>query len=586
MGTAPDISVLDPRAANQKSGHLDMSPLQSQNLDLPSSLPFSARRGTRSSRPTRPVDSVDAKEMEWTRLLASPSFFLIVLAGFVLIAVLTLGVPQGWSDSEVLSSYPLSMGPFIVLFGLHRIGGAIPLWAVVVALFLHLGALLTVRRTRPDQDSRRIPFSSPVLLLSASLVLVSLFGLVGSSSLGRTSGVSDTTRLRVRVADAPFGAKTQVVEEGALYEVPGPVGPRTILFGVVSRGPFALEQASDGSLRVHLPGSLDESRPRILSVEARRPQVQSASSGLLPFPPPWLGFGCVVFAAVTVVTAIRRALALPGRTPHQVTWSLAAILALLVFNPLAGPGRARTPLEAALGSGEVAWTPLVRTPLDVSAWLSFFPAETVVPAVWWANLLAAITAAFFVIATLSIPEDRSPGRIPRVLAGVVSGATILSGLAWLVHSAGRIPVLASASDLLGVFETEVLPRIPSEIEVLALNVTHPGPYFVPIQWGVAAVLTSGVCAWVFARFARARGGRTGPGPSVVRVVWIGLIGMATLRAAWLSVSADMDGGWPAAWISVLVTALVPIVTRGHPEWPAGGLVTMAAGASMQLAIPL
>ncbi len=530
--------------------------------------------------------------MDWTRLLASQGSYLVCLLALVIVAAFVLDVPQGWSDQEVRSSYPLSVGPFLVLFGLHRAGHSLALWAVVIALALHVGALAVTRRSGSKaavQDGlAAVPRSWWAFGLSVALVLASVAGLVWTGGTQRLARTSDPSRLRVHVTDAPGGPTTQVVEEGATYEVPHADGVRTLLFGVASRGPYALERTREGRLRVHLPGLADESRPSVVGVEARRPAAGPPARG--PFgpivAPRWFGLACAALAAFAVGVLARRGPSLASGEWRTLSWMTAAFLALLVLNPLIGWGRSRTPLAAALGGEDVTWSAVVAGPGDVAAWLALIPAEVVLDGPWWLNLLAGATMLVLVAAVLVGRAGRTfPSGTLRAIAGAGAGLAALAGAAWLAHSLGRIPAVTSGADLLRVFEGDVLPRIPMDIEVLRAEVSSPGPYFAPAIVGLHAAVVAFASAYLLSRTARGRTGRTGPGMTAVRAATWTILAVAVVRSLAAALFEPQGGVLPFALLTVLVAALAPIVARLHPDWPASGLATTLAAGVMLLAMP-
>lgn len=529
--------------------------------------------------------------MDWARLLASRGFYLGCLFGLVIVAALVLDVPQGLSDQEVRSSYPLSVGPFLVLFGLHRAGHSLALWAVIIGLALHAGALVVTRRSGSKaavQGGSAAGPRSRSIVLSVALILASVTGLAWTGGTQRPARAADPSRLRVRVTDAPGGPTTQVVEEGATYEVPHADGARTLLFGVASRGPYALERTREGRLRVHLSGLADESRPSVIGVEARRPAAGPPAGG--PFgpivAPRWFGLACAALAAFAVGVLARRGPSLASGEWRTASWMTASFLALLILNPLAGWGRSRTPLAATFGGEDVVWSAVVAGPGDTAPWLASIPAEIVLPGPWWLNLLAGATTLLLITAVLTSRAGREfPSGTVRAVAGAGAGLAALAGVAWLVHSLGRIPPVASGADLLQVFEGDVLPRIPMDIEVLREEVSSPGPYFVPTIMGLHAAVVAFASAYLLSRTARGRTGRTGPGMTTVRAATWTILAVAVVRSLAAALFEPAGGALPFALLALLVAALAPIVARLHPDWPASSLVTTLAAGVMLLAMP-
>lgn len=528
--------------------------------------------------------------MDWTRWLASRAFFLLCLFGLVLVAALVIDVPQGLSDQEARSAYPLSLGPFLVLFGLHRAGHSLALWAVLVALALHAGALAVTRgpgsKAAVRDGSAVVPRSRSIL--PVALVLAAVAGLAWTGGMERPARIADPSRLRVRVADVPGGPTTQVVEEGATYEVPHADGARILLFGVASRGPYALERTQEGRLRVHLPGLADESLPSVLGVEARRPAVVVPAGGPLgPIKAPrWIGLACAALAAFAVAVLARRGPSLASGEWRTVSWTTASFLALLILNPLVGWGRSRTPLAATVGGEDVAWFASVAGPGDAAPWLASIPAEVVLPGPWWLTLLAGATTLLLIATILS---DRAGRKFPtgamRAVAGAGAGFAALAGVAWLAHSLGRIPAVASGADLLRVFEGDVLPRVPMDLEVLREEVSSPGPYFVPMIVGFHAAVVAFASAYLLSRTARGRTGKTGPGMTTVRAATWTILAVAVVRSLAAALFEVPGGVLPVALLALFVAALAPVAARLHPDWPASGLVTTLAAGVMLLAMP-
>ncbi len=529
--------------------------------------------------------------MDWTRWLASRAFFLACLVGLALVSALVLDTPQGLSDEEVRSSYRLSLGPFLVLFRLHHAGHSLALWGLLVALVLHVGAVMVTNRSAGKTALRgatRVGSRARWTLVPAVvLVLASVAGLVWAGGRERTTPPPDFTRLRVRVADAPGGPMTQIVEEGAAYEVPHPEGMRVLLFGVASRGPYALERTHNRGLRVHLPGLADESRPSVLGVDARRPAAGPADDALFGpgAAPPWFGLACAALAAFATGVLTRRGPSLAPAEWRTVSWMTASFLALLTLDPLVGWGRGRTPLAAA-SREDVVWSAVVHGPGHVAPWLASIPANVVLPGPWWLASLAGATTLLLVAVVLAGRAERTfPSGATRAVAGAGAGFAVLTGVAWLAHALGGIPAAASGADLLRAFEQDVLPRIPTEIEVTRWEVSSPGPYFVPIVVGLHAAIVVFASADLLARTARGRTGRTGPRMTTTRVATWTILALAVVRSVAAALFEPAAGDLPFALLALLVAALAPIASRLHPDWPASGLVTPLAAGVMLLAMP-
>ncbi|NOZ01331.1 MAG: hypothetical protein GXP54_05510, partial [Deltaproteobacteria bacterium] len=267
------------------------------------------------------------------RVFASRRFFFVALAGLVLTAAAALNVQQGLTDHETLATYPLSMGPYIVLFGLNHLGASLFVWFWVLLMLLHAIAAF-MKGERPSGDpvpSRAV--STPL----AVLAVAALAGLLMTGLAKTPPRITDTTRLAVAVSDSPAGALHQIVEEGASYQVPGKDGERTLTFGAVSHGPYALERTAGGALRAHLPIKGSGS---VIGVRSRRPMALSqADHTWLALPAGLdrsLGLLAPFIALAVLITAMRR---WSGSRDHK--WPAAVLLAccvLLAANPFSGPG--------------------------------------------------------------------------------------------------------------------------------------------------------------------------------------------------------------------------------------------------------
>ena len=515
------------------------------------------------------------------RVVASPRFAAAALLGFAALCMAALDVPQGLADREVLLAWSHGIGPFITVLGLNHLGRGLLPWALLAALVAHgLAVVLQNPGARPRLD--RWTLAGGVLLLVAGIA----FGAAGL--VAAPLDLRDPTRLTIEpILDQAPGGR-QVVEEGAIYQLPGASGPRIVAFGVTSLGPWAAERRSDGVVVAHLPadGAAAPATSVSFRVDARRPSaVPPDALGAITLPmavPAAASLLASLAAAVLLVLAGRRAAALPEVDRRNVlSWLSLAILGFLV-NPLAGPGRGEVPIGAGTLGAPVLNAVMARTPLDVAGWVGSFPAVTFLEPL--RALLGATALALVLVLLVRASAPRAAGfaRIVGLIAGALAIATAVLLLGYAV---GHVALPDTFADLTARFQRDVLPRLPASLSVLEAAPTQAGPYVLPLSWGLLASVGP-LAAWLALIVSLARKAPRKPlpiPPFAVLFAVLVLVRAASLALAPALVNAPA-GAVPVALASALLAAVAVVAGRLHPDRESAILTPAILAAVLQLTL--
>ncbi len=515
------------------------------------------------------------------KVLASPRFAAFVLLSLAALGVAALDLPQGLPDREVLASWSHGTGPYVVLLGLHHLGGSLLAWVLVGALFLHAVAV----HLAPGYQA---PRHGPLAIAGITLIAFSVGGFAASGLLQAQPDIRDATRLSIEpVSDTAPGGR-QVVEEGATYRIPGTSGDRVVAFAVLGSGPWAAERRADGTTAAHLPAPEDASPPGAVSfrVDARRPLAASAHLPGAPSLPGWAtslaSILAVLAAALVLVLVGGQVPSLdPARRASMVGWMVLSLL-LVLFNPLSGPGIGRVPVGTGTPGMIVHDAVVARAPVDVAPWVGAFPSTTVLAPLQ--AVLASAALAMLVLLALRVAAPGS-GRLHR-LSGQVAGAlAIAGGVVLLAWALGRIPLPDTFADLSARFRHDLLTRLPVSLSVLDAAPTHAGPYSIPLASGLflaIAPLSAGL-ALVLAH--RTRPPRALPSPGFAVSL---LAALALLRALAIalspSVASASAAAVPLAALSALLAASALAARHLHPALPSAFLAPAVLSSALQLAI--
>jgi len=511
----------------------------------------------------------------------SPGVLCIGVFGLAATVLLASEIPQGIEDREVLWSYPLSVGPYLVLFGLHHVGRSLLTLGFLALIAAHVALVHLSSGTRNPPDHSDIAgflASRGAVAVGLLLAIASGAGLVWSGFRERPGPARDPSRITLYARTDGDRVTRQVIEEGAVYEVPDAQALKTLLVGVTGGGPYAVEKTAGSVLRVHLPADPHAQAATDLAIEARRPAIKSRP--VSPAAPPQAVRPVLTFLlALAMWILANRAIAQTTSERRAAMWVLALGIALVVFNPWVAVGRAEVPLQA--GGDRAFWTAVLSTETDVAAWTAWFEAHSVVEAAFWLGGVVFAGEVLFAIGLLLRPEPSSRGV--RGIARVTGMLLIGLGLVWLAVGVARIPVVETASELLRAFESDVLPRIPMEVSVLQWGTSAAGPYSVPLEDALALFAAAVVCGAVFLRIAQQPGRGVVPSARAVRIACAAVVGIALVRVA-LSLGSGPDRIEPPL-VSALLAAITPAVFRLHPARPGLGLGVAFTAAAMMVGIP-
>lgn len=497
------------------------------------------------------------------RVLSSRPTLGLAGGGLLILAMLGLDVPQGLPDREILASWPLASGPYVVAFGLHHLARSPFLWGALLLAALHLAA---VRLRTPDARPRggwTLAVAAP--LLAAALVF--------AASDTQPPLQPDITRLTVHVMGADGRPASQPVEEGAAYRMPSRDGERTLLFGSASLGPYAVEARDDATPRIHLAMPAQDGAVSDMAVSARRPlahpRVQRAPS------PGWgnvlIALGAAVIGLWTLWQAAR---ALRRRPQVERNVPLAGIVAAglaVLVNPWFGPGSGLLPVSSGFAGQPVLFRLMTRDPSDVAAWAAWLPAGTHATAL---AVLAGI-AAFLGLVTLiwlvaAQVRRVGPSGASAGLVAVTGVAFLACGALLLLHAVARVPLPLTTEALAASFQQDLLPRIAGRTAVLSYSLSHAGPYTIPLWAGLAPAL--GLVTIGALLFLAGRNRKPSNAPPVDwhrTLLLLTLAGLLRAGAAqWLGTStASPAGVVPVALVAAGLAALGLFANRAdRPDW--------------------
>lgn len=503
------------------------------------------------------------------RLLASPVAALLSVIAILALAAAARDVPQGLDASRVQEAFGRGTGPFLVLFGLHRLGESFFLWSAIGLLALHL---LAVRLRSPIEG---FPWRFvPVVLLLALLPLSQRWN-------HDPDPLRDPVRLSVREASGTRDSFK--VEEGSAYRLPGSEGP--LLFGTLSSGPWAGEAAPDGTLRLHLPVPIPGASPTFQVSARRPPAIDSWRPAPIPGAPfQGVSLATALLAAFLFVLATARPSPAPADRGARI--GLMAAMALILLAPLwFAPEGPCLPLISRTSGATVLFGAMIRSPQDVAPWIGAvpvrFPASTVAP------VLRGVLAALAALALFRWvrPSRRTPGpdRPTRAFAVLIG----LSGLVLAAMAVLRSPLPLTEDSLSHWLESHVLALVPASWSVLETSLSAPGPW--ALSWTSLtllglALLSLGASLW----WIGAPPGRTPGIPLAPFAVALALLALVqAVGCLWTVPSGLLP---EAALPSSLLVALLALLGWALPgdsstRFPTGR-TSLAAACLLQLSLVL
>jgi hypothetical protein len=514
-------------------------------------------------------------------VLASPIVPALAIIGLVALCMAALDVPQGLADKDVIESWSHGSAGFVSLLGLHHLGSALLPWVLLALVAIHGVAVKLTRAASPKVPLGFADLAASVLLLLALVAFI----LTGLSSA--PPEIRDPTRLTIEpVIDAAPGGR-QVVEEGAVYQLPGSDGQRLVAFGVLSTGPWAAERQADGKVRAHLPpnGDAKPASPVSFRVDSRRPLAIPAPS-ILAGLPSWIPAIFNILASLAAAAALLLAVFYARFQADDDSRKLSAWLALVVLivlaNPLAGPGLGLVPAGSGNTGAPVLYAALARTPLDVSTWVGAIPALVSLEPFKSASLATTIAILLFVSAYAAGPRFAGLSR----LVGLAAGALAISGGAILLgYTVGHLPLAETFDSLSARFQQDILPRLPASLTVLEAAPTHDGPYRIPLSFGLLASIGPLVAGSSIILSLR-RGTR--PRMALLEPLAILLATLAVLRAAAFFLAADPlttpNAAVPICLISAILAASSVLARRVNVSGKAASIALLITAAVLQFAL--
>jgi hypothetical protein len=515
------------------------------------------------------------------RVLASPVALWIGIAGLLVTALFSLDVPQGIPGNVIRATFPLSAGPYIEAFGLNHVGRSLVLWGFVLLLAGHGLARFAINRPSSTRSEPRR------LLAGLAAAGIAIAALAFSGFEDRTPPVDDSTRLRVELPDGRGSRLTQTVEEGAAYEVQGADGAGTFLFGTADRGPYALERSSNGSLRAHLPLMRGGEAGSQIHVAARRPLANAPdqASGIPALLVDLIRLLAAMSAGWLWYQSGRSAASFDRKGRSRVVAASFVALVLFMANPWISPGSGMVPIGAGSGGEDVFHLFEARGTRDAATWIAGMPAR-----VRWSPLaglgilvaLAGVVGIAVGMHGVRTPEShgtRSGTRGLRILAI----PSLIAGTFLLAHALGRIPLAFGSDDLLGIFQRDILPRIPTEISVLSNRLSAGAPFTLPILDGLVPAIGF-TCAGL-AVLAMTFSGKANPRPDPPALPHVAIFLLLAAANALVLLSgtevpwSHVAGSAPKAAISLLLAGIALVSRRllGADRPTETALLVLAAG---------
>lgn len=375
------------------------------------------------------------------------SVWMPFIAAFIvaLVCLLAMDIPQGSTDALILRSYPVNEAPFIVTLGLHRLGRSVVLWLPFVFVLAHMAIWA-------NKDKQ---------FIGALVAFLSICVAIFATSFTSDSPTSQRA-LRVRTSHS-LESVLDVIENTDVF-LPDKQG--TFRFGSDRGGPYAVAKDLDGRLRAFLPSN--DPSP-FISIAARRPSKTNDSrlSDSVTF---------IVFLISLVIF-----LGIAGITPEYRFMGVVAISSILfIAGPAMGIGSLSFPLADVVTGEQTFFEIYAISPSDLGPWLSVIPATAVVR---WPVFLN-IAGACFVGAGLFSSFFLRSTKVPRYTYYLAAVLLLLNGTIVFVHTVFRLPI-ASEPEVLGLFETNVLGRIPLETALLSSNLSSQGPFSISLLSGLS-----------------------------------------------------------------------------------------------------
>jgi len=506
------------------------------------------------------------------RVLASPLVGAASVLGMLALAAAARDVPQGLAASQALETFGRGTGPFVVLFGLHRLGASFFLWSALAILAMHLVAarLHATAGVHTLSPWRFLPALLLLPLLPLSLRVVS-----------DPEPLRDPIRLLVR--DAAGSSPSYRVEEGSAYRLPG--AQSTLLFGTLSFGPWAGEAAPDGSLRLHFPDRQSDASPTF-QVSARRPPILDSWR---PAPVPGIPlYGATLAAALLAAVLLGMTLLVPEprHWTRMLGW-LAALSLLLLAPAWWAPEGPRVLLVSRATGAPLLFGALVRGPQDVAPWVGTLPVRF--PASGAGLLpgagLALLALAALVRAARPLRTTGAPDPLLRGLAILL----VLAGLAVAGQAVLRPPLPLDDSALSSWLESHYLALVPTSWSVLETSLSAPGPWSLSAM-GLALhalpLLSFGAGLWLLGSASRPGSGTSLPlGPFAIALAVLAML-QATGCLFGIPPALLPEAALPSSLLVALLSLLAWALSReSAPGLPFGGLC-LAAACVLQFSLVL
>lgn len=374
------------------------------------------------------------------KIITSDWFQVSLTVGLSIILMLSIGIFQGLSDINTLSIYPVDIAPFIVLFGLNKIGTS-PL--ILSILFLIIAGNLSFKEINW--------YYMLGCILSFTLLVL--------SGMEQPSNETSESKILVTLTDTPDGISSAVIEQGEIYEVPKKDDEqRRLLFGHTKAGPYAIEKLSSGKVIAHLPSGNNNNSD--VYVNARRPPVtpnqvspNHALSQIMAFA------SCIISGLILIL--------IPLSKPPERWLGVSFIFFVLLFfvMPLI---RQDTGVFHIQSDGEpVTITMTVFTTKDLG------PFKSEVLAAIYPSFLEVTAIMIFLFMTVCLGLMfllRSRKSNSEILA-FISGAVILVFSAFILLNGFIVNTQISHDVILHYFEEEILPYIPMDQVVLTYGMS-------------------------------------------------------------------------------------------------------------------
>lgn len=323
-------------------------------------------------------------------------------------------------------------------------------------------------------------FSLSRTLVGTAVIAAGIAGiLIAGTQTHDKFGHYESALLEISAMQEDGTQGSQIVEEGAVYEVMEGKSSTKLTFGTTSIGPFAAQYMAGDMLLLHVPSTGNSIGDSPYGVAPRRPDNQPAAPG---GPSDIFDLIFIVLAGIFLVWHASLAVRDDGWGP-RTSW-LVALIGLALLGPFVGPASGRWFLDSA--GTPLFWQISATSPLDVGIYQSAIPAfvpfgSWIVTA--WLSGVAGLLAVLLISARKvgAGPVKRSPW-----FALIAAPAFVAFAIAAVVV-VGRIDV-ADANSLSKSFNEGVLAHIPGIITLVKTAPSAGAPYSVSLIPGLTLVL--------------------------------------------------------------------------------------------------